>query len=47
MNDSEEEYLNGTPLNIHLIAHEMYETLFPQKSESKYELTYKKCMDWT
>lgn len=45
--ESSDESMNGTPPDIRATANEMYETLVPQKSKTKYECTYKKFMDWT
>lgn len=46
MSDSDEETINSTPPNIRLEANQTYEALLPEKSKSKYELSYKKFMDW-
>lgn len=46
MSDSSDESINCTPPDIRLAAKETYNTLLPQKSKSKYELCYKKFMDW-
>lgn len=46
MSDSEESAISGTPPEIRFIANETYETLVPQKSKGKYELAYRKLMEW-
>ena len=44
---NDDKSMNCTPSHIQLAANVTYERLLPQKSKVKYELAYKKVVDWT